>query len=214
MRIVIADDHAIVRQGLRALVEKEEDIEVVGEAGDGEQAVALARELEPDVMIMDLTMPKLNGVEAIRIIHSEKPDIRIIALSMHANRQIIKEVLKAGALGYVVKSHVYDELAKALRAVAEGTHYLGPLVADLVVEGYINPVYGSGAGVTDLTGRERQILQMLAEGRTIKQIAVHLHISPKTADASRRRIMVKLGITSMADLVKYAVREGLTSVDF
>jgi len=213
MRVLIADDHAIVRQGLRALIEKEPDMEVIAETENGEQAVARAKELAPDIVIMDMTMPLLNGIEATKFILRDNPNIRIIALSMHSNSHIVKEALKAGALGYVLKSCLFDELSRALHAVAANTHYLSPQIENLVVEGYLNPSQDE-AGSIELTARERQILQLLVEGKSVKEIGIHLHISPKTADATRRKMMNKLGITNLADLVRYAVREGLTSVEF
>lgn len=215
MRIMIADDHAIVRQGLRSLLESHGGIEVVGEAEDGRTAVRLAEELRPDVIIMDVTMPDLNGVEATRQICERRPEARVIILSVHADKRIIRESLKAGALGYVLKSHVFDELCRAINAAAVGDHYLSPRIADIIVEDYIRGVPADGnSSPRELTGTERQILQSLAEGFTVKQTAKRLHVSPKTIDARRRAIMNKLGVSNTADLVKCAIREGLTSLDF
>lgn len=215
MKILIADDHGIVRQGLKSLIQNSLNMEVVGEAEDGLAAVRLVKQLEPDVVIMDITMPNLNGVEATRIILENHPNVRVVALSMHPEKHIVKEVLEAGASAYVLKSYLFDELSRALEAVEDNQRYLSPRITDVVIEDYVKqPLGGSLEQVEKLTSRDRQIIQMLAEGKTIKQIALALHISPKTADASRRKIMGKLGVTNIADLVKYAVREGITSLEF
>jgi DNA-binding NarL/FixJ family response regulator len=215
MRILIADDHAIVRQGLRSLLEKGGDMEVIGEAEDGAAAVRRAQELCPDVIIMDITMPGLNGVEATRQILQQNPAVKVIVLSMHPDKHIVREALKAGALGYVLKSYLFDELLRALEVAAANGHYLSPRITEVVVEDYVRgcPTHHSSE-TQELTSVERRILQLLAEGRTIKQIAKQLHMSPKTVDAKRRAIMQKLGVSSVADLVKCAIRQGLTSLDF
>lgn len=215
MRILIADDHGIVRQGLRSLIEKDPGMEVIGEAEDGQMVVQLVDELLPDVVIMDVTMPKLNGIEATRLILQKHPDVNVIVLSMHPDKHIVKETLEAGASGYVLKSYLFDELSRALEAVAANERYLSPRVAGIVVEDYVRqPSVQASAVPSKLTSRERQIVQLLAEGKTTKEIARVLHISPKTADANRRRVMNKLNIASVAELTKYAIREGLTSTEF
>lgn len=215
MRIMIADDHAIVRQGLKSLFESRGGIEVIGEAENGQAAVRLAEELSPDVIIMDVTMPDLNGVEATRQIRTRNPNAKVIILSMHPDKHIVRESLKAGALGYVLKSYVFDELCRALDAAAADGHYLSPRITDVIVEDYVRDIPVQAASShEELTGTERQILQSLAEGLTVKQTAKRLHVSPKTVDAKRRNIMHKLGVSSVASLVKYAIRAGLTSLDF
>jgi two-component system response regulator NreC len=215
MRILIVDDHGIVREGLKSLIEQQTEMEVVGEADNGETAVQLTQELSPDVVIMDVSMPSLNGVEATRYILQKKPDVKVIILSMHIDRHIVKKSLEAGASGYVLKSNLFDELLNALEAVKTHGFYLSPRITGIVVENYrTQQVVNTTQEQTELTARERQILQLVAEGKTIKEVARILHISPKTADANRRRIMNKLEIFNTAELIKYAIREGLTSLEF
>lgn len=214
MKILIVGDQGIMRQGLRSLIEKQDDMEVVGEAEDGLTAAQLTTELLPDVIIMDITTPDLNTIKATRLILRQIPNVRIIALSMCSNKHLVIEMLKAGALGYVLKSYLFDELIKALHVVAANGHYLSPQITNVLVEDYTNHSSTAETGTSSrLTGRECQILQLLADGKTIKQIALHLNISPKTADANRRQIMNKLGIFSIAELTKYAIHKGLTSVE-
>jgi len=215
MKILIADDHGIVRQGLKSLIQSRLNLEVVGEAEDGVAAVKMVKDLKPDVVIMDVTMPNLNGVEATRLIRRDHPQVKIVALSMHPEKHIVKEILEAGASAYVLKSYLFDEISRALEAISTDQRYLSPRITDVVVEDYVRRSDAEKLeGRQRLTARDRQIIQMLAEGKSVKQIALALHISPKTADATRRKIMQKLGVTSIADLVKYAVREGITSLEF
>ena len=215
MRIVIADDHAIVREGLTALFNQKEGWDVVGEASDGETAIALIQTLKPDVAIIDISMPQLNGVEVVRHLNTHQPDVKTVVLSMHSENSIVGEALRAGCKAYVLKSSLFEEITTALETVSAGGRYLSPDVTRVVVDDYLQP--GGGArdsGIGALTGRERQIIQLLAEGRTVKEAAHHLHISPKTVDATRRKAMQKLGIQSVAQLTKFAIREGLTSIEF
>ncbi|HLB74983.1 MAG TPA: response regulator transcription factor [Sedimentisphaerales bacterium] len=215
MRIVIADDQGMVRQGLRALIKEQPDMEVVGEAQDGWQVVQLAKELSPDIVIMDISMPNLNGVEAARQILRERPDTKIIALSMYPHKRYVTEMLAVGASGYVLKSNLFDELVKALHAAAAGGHYLSPQITDVLVGEYVNKISTNEEnGLSRLSNRERLVLQLIAEGLSTKQIALRLCISQKTADANRREIMKKLDKHSVAELTKYAIREGLTTADF
>ena len=214
MKILIADDHGIVRQGLKSLVEHQPGIEVIGEAEDGRVAVELAKELYPDVIIMDISMPSLNGMEATRLILQENKAIKVIALSMHADKHIVIEALEAGASAYVLKSYLFDELIKALETVAQNKCYLSPRITNVVIDDYVLKTKKIEPAEPKLTSRERQIVQLIAEGKTIKEIARTLYISPKTADSNRRQIMKKLNISSVAELTKYAVREGLTSLEF
>ena len=215
MRILIADDHGIVRDGLKSLLNKQPDMEVVGEAENGQTAVRMAEEYSPDIVIMDMSMPLLNGVEATRLILKNDPNTRVMILSMHSDRQIVKETLEAGASAYVLKSHIFDEMLRALETLANGGKYLSPQVTDIVIDDYLGKSAGeASSGTPKLTSRERRIVQLVAEGKTVKEIARILHISPKTADTNRRQIMNKLGISSVAELTKYAVREGLTSLEF
>ncbi len=215
VRIVLADDHAIIRQGLSSLIDKQPGMEVIGQAKDGREAIEIVKNLVPNIVIMDISMPNLNGIEATRSIHSEFPDIKIIALSMHSNKRFISNMLTAGATGYILKDTVFDELVRAIHIVASGRRYLSTGVADIVVSDYVNRLLKVSdiSSNTDLTCREREVLQLVAEGKSIKQIALELHVSTKTIEANRRRMMEKLGLRSVAELTKYAIREGITTLE-
>jgi DNA-binding NarL/FixJ family response regulator len=213
-RVLLVDDHAIIRQGLCSLLEKQPDIEVVGAAEDGQKAMELVRELKPDIVIMDISMPNLNGIDAARKITGEPGNVKVIALSIHSSRRFVTEMLKAGASGYILKECLFDELLEAIRIVLSGGVYLSPKITGVVVDDYVKRLSGEyRPEAPDLSPREREVLQLLAEGKSTKQIALPLHISAKTVESNRRNIMDKLGIHSVAELTKYAVREGLTPLE-
>ena len=210
----MVDDHAIIREGLRSLLEKQPDMEVLADTDEGRKAVGLVREKMPDVVIMDVTMAGLNGIEATRLITTEFPEVRVVALSIHSQRRFIADMLSAGAAGYILKECLFDELVQAIQTVAAGGRYLSPRIADVVVEDYVKRLSTtSDSPLSALTGREREVLQLVAEGKSTKQIALELHVSTKTIEANRRQIMEKLKVHSVAELTKYAVREGLTTLE-
>ncbi len=213
IRLILADDHKIMREGLRSLLSQQPDFQVVAEAENGRQAVALAREHKPDVMIMDVTMPELNGIEATRQISAAVPETRIIGLSMHPDRHFVAEMFKAGARGYLLKLCASEELSQAIRNVMSGHCYISPTIADTVLKDYRNILPEDvGSPTAVLSEREKEVLQLLAEGKGTKEIARILHVSTKTVDTHRRQIMVKLNLHSMAELVKYAIRAGITTL--
>ena len=214
IRLLIADDHQIVRQGLRTMLERNADFTVVGEAEDGRSAVRMSGELKPDVVVMDIGMPDLNGVEATRQLTAGQPHVRVVGLSMHADRRFAAEMLKAGAKAYLLKDGAFDELATAIRSVAAGRVYLTARVADVVVQSYADTNHDeSPSAFRRLSPREREVLQLMAEGRATKEIASDLDVSVKTVETHRRQIMEKLNLFSVAELTKYAVREGLSALD-
>ncbi len=213
--VVLADDHKVIREGLRNLIESQPDMEVVSEAGDGREAIELCEQLRPEVVVMDVAMPELNGIEATRHITSECPDTKVLALSMHADRHYAAGMLGAGATGYVLKDCAFDELADAIRKVADGGRYLSPRIEGVVLKDYVERLSGGGGDTvfSVLTDREREVLQLVAEGQTTKEIAADLHVSVKTVESHRQNIMDKLEIRSIAELTKYAIRQGLTSLE-
>jgi DNA-binding NarL/FixJ family response regulator len=211
IRILIADDHAIVAEGLKHLVEAQSDLEVIATVGDGREAVRVAKETEPDVVLMDLSMPELNGADAARAIIDARPECRVIVLSMYAEREYVRRALKAGATGYVVKRSAAKELVEAIRAVHSGQRYLSPRVADVVIDDYAAD--GKADLLEKLSTREREVLQLLAEGRTGAEIAQRLVLSQKTVETYRARLVEKLGIRDVAGLVKFAIQRGLVSLD-
>lgn len=214
IRILLADDHKITRQGLRLLLGEESDMEVVAEADQGRTAVQLANKLMPDVVIMDVSMPDLNGMEATKQIVGKTDNVKVIALSMHSDNLFVTEMLKSGVSGYLLKDCAFEELASAIRSVIAGNTYLSPSISGVVVNGYLHRLSKSKTLGSDvLSDREREVLQMIAEGKSTKQIALNLHISVKTVETHRRQIMNKLNIFSVAELTKYAIRKGLTSLE-
>jgi len=214
IKVLLVDDHAIIREGLRSLLEKQPEMEVIADTDDGRKALRLVQKLSPDIVIMDITMPGLNGIEATRQITAEFPDVKVIALSIHSKRRYVADMLSAGATGYILKECLFDELVAAIKAVATGGRYLSPRITDVVVSDYVKRLSASADSPFEaLKAREREVLQLVAEGKSTKQIALELHVSIKTIEANRRQIMDKLNIHSIAELTKYAVREGLTTIE-
>jgi DNA-binding NarL/FixJ family response regulator len=214
IKVLLVDDHAIIREGLRSLLEKQHEIEVIADTDDGRKAVELVRELLPNIVIMDISMPGLNGIEATRQITAGFPAIKVIALSIHSKRRFVADMLSAGATGYILKECLFDELVQAIEAVAAGGRYLSPRIADVVVSDYVKRLSATAVSPLDaLTSREREVIQLVAEGKSTKQIALELYVSTKTIEANRRQIMNKLNINSIAELTKYAIREGLTTLE-
>lgn len=209
IRILIADDHQLLRQGVRALLESEDDMTVVDEASNGRDVVTKAEALAPDIVLMDIGMPELNGIDATRKICELARAPRIIALSMHADRQFVQGILRAGATGYLLKDSAFLELAEAVRRVHDGQVYLSPAIAGVVVES----LQSESEHDDSLTSREREVLQLVSEGHSTKEVASRLHISVKTVETHRRQLMHKLDIFSVAELTKYAIRNGLTRLD-
>ena len=213
-RVLLADDHKIIRDGLRSLLEKESDMVVAADADNGRKALQLTRKLHPDVVIMDVSMPDLNGIDATRQIIGEQPDVKIVALSMHSEKQFVEGMLKAGVSGYLLKDTAFEELVKAIRVVCAGKKYLSPDITDIVLQDYLHPAASTdGQPDVQLTSREREVLQLIAEGVSTKEIADKLYISTKTVETHRKNIMDKLGLRSVAELTKYAVRSGITSLE-
>ncbi len=214
MRVLLAEDHTIVRQGIAALLRAEGDIEVVGEASNGLEAIELAKKLGPDVVLMDIGMPQLNGLETTREIKKRFPSMKILVLTMHDNEEWIFQILKAGASGYLIKDSAMNDLTSALRAVYQGDSYLSPSISKMVIEEYIRKAeLGEKQGVEGLlSGREREILRLIAEGNSVPQISNLLCISKKTVEAHKTHIMEKLNIHDKVGLIKYAIRSGLTKL--
>jgi len=213
-RVLLVDDHELMRQGLRSILESEQDVEVVGEAVSGRDAVALARALQPDVVVMDVAMKDLNGIEATRQIRAECPSVQVVALSSYSDRRYVAAILEAGACAYVLKADAYDDLRRAIHAARHGKSYLSPDVAAAVIDASLKSPRPAAASALELIGpREREVLQLLAEGLSSPEIARRLHVATSTVDTHRRNIMNKLGLHSVAELTKFAIREGLTPLD-
>ncbi|MBC8379087.1 MAG: response regulator transcription factor [Planctomycetes bacterium] len=212
IKVLLVDDHEIMREGMSALLRKQPEFEVVGQAADGRKALELVSELQPDVVIMDIGMPNLNGIEATGQILSKNPKIKVMALSTHSEGTIVAKMVKSGASGYMLKESAFEELVDGINLMLSGKTFLCSKISKVVFSDYINiitnPKWLEGDG---LSRREREVLQLVAEGNTTKEIATALHLSPKTIDSHREHIMEKLGIRNIAGLTKYAVREGITT---
>jgi two-component system response regulator NreC len=214
INILLVDDHKIICEGLRSLIEKQSNMEVVGEAGDGQTAVKLTRELTPDVVIMDIALPELNGIDATRVITADIPEVKVIALSMHSDKRYVTGILKAGASGYLAKDCAFDELAQAIKTVVADQNYLSPKIADLLIGNYLDHITEINTSESSvLSAREREILQLIAEGKSNKQIASELCVSVKTIETHRQHIMHKLDKHNIVDLIKFAIKEGITSLE-
>lgn len=210
IKIILADDHTMLRHGLSRSFEQEKDIDVVGQTKDGYSTIELVRELSADVVVMDIGMPKLNGVEATRRITKDYPKVKVVGLSMHSSDKYVREMFRAGASGYLLKNCPFEELVEAIKTVVGGKTYISPSISDMVVKEYASKPDKEKSVFSILSQREREVLQLFAEGKTTKQIGLCLHISPKTVEAHRLRIMDKLDIDNIAQLTKYAIQEGLT----
>jgi DNA-binding NarL/FixJ family response regulator len=210
MKILVADDHTLVRAGLTSLIARLPEMEVVGEAADGRQALRMVRDLQPDMVLMDIAMPGLNGLEAAERIHGIHPQTKIIILSMHASEEYVAQALKAGASGYLLKDAATSELEMALKSVAAGQFYLSPAISRQVVDNFLR---GGPTGVELLTPRQREILQLIAEGKSTRDIAETLHLSVKTVETHRAQLMERLDIHDVAGLIRYALKKGLISAD-
>ncbi|RLI33804.1 DNA-binding response regulator [Candidatus Bathyarchaeota archaeon] len=215
IKILLADDHEIVRYGLRCVIEEQPDMEVVGDAVNGRTAINLTHQLKPDVVIMDISMPDMNGIEATRRIRKEIPDTKVIVLSMHHKRQFVIDMLKAGVSGYILKTKVHGDLIRAIKAAVANEVYLSSKITGIVAHDIASNLPTSDkSAYAILTPREREVLQLISEGKSTKESALHLNVSIKTIESTRRQIMQKLDIHNVADLTKYAVNEGITSLDF
>jgi two-component system, NarL family, response regulator NreC len=213
LRILLADDHIVVRTGLRALLERQPNLEVVGETENGRETVELAASLGPDVVVMDVAMPVLNGIEATKTIVTQRPATAVVILSMHADESYVMRALKAGARGYLLKDSAAADLISAIQAVSQNKSFFSPKVSRILAEDYVRVLKQKGAVDTYdlLTSREREILQLLAEGKANKEVATVLNISPYTVETHRRHILEKLNLHNPAELILYAVRKGITS---
>lgn len=213
-RVVLVDDHQVVRAGLRTVLERELPCEVVGEAATGGEAINLVRQLQPDVLVTDMVMPGMSGLEVVRQVHQIAPAVRIVVFSMHADESYVREALRAGASAYVLKESLAGELAVAIRHAVEGKRYVSPILSARILEAYAQPPTQSGFDPYDLLSeREREVLVLSAQGLTSGEIGERLVISPRTVESHRANLMRKLGLRTIADLVRYAVRRGLIPLD-
>jgi two-component system, NarL family, response regulator NreC len=212
--VLLADDHRIMREGLRSLLAGQQGVTVIGEADDGRNAVSLAAQLLPDVLVMDVAMPNLNGIEATRQIVAKTLKTKVLGLSMHADARFVAEMFKAGAWGYLLKDSAFEELTRAIRTVMDNKIYISPAIGGALIETILNQRCEANASPTrGLTAREREVLQLLAEGASTKEMAERLNVSLKTIETHRQNIMKRLGLHSVAELTKYAIREGLTDLE-
>ena len=213
-KVLIVDDHKIMREGLRSLLEKKPDIEVVAEAENAREALKLVQEMVPNIVIIDVVMPSLNGIEATRRILARTPNVKIIALSMYSDKRFVMEMLRAGASGYLLKDCAFEELDEAIRTVMQERTYITPRIVDIIVKDYFSKEEKpSSSALTALTSRQYEVLQLLAEGKTTREIAQQMSLSVKTIESHRQQIINKLNIRSIAGLTKYAIREGLIASD-
>jgi DNA-binding NarL/FixJ family response regulator len=213
IKVLIVDDHRIIREGIRSMLEREPDMKVLGEAEDGRSATRMARELGPDLIVMDVSMPEMNGILATSVILAEFPKIKVLALSMLADTRVVHNMLRAGASGYLIKDCSFTELVRAIRLVIANKTYLSPGIMDVVVKDYVRPpAYSDSPSSSNLTIRESEVLQLVAEGHSTPQIASSLYVSVKTVESHRQNLMGKINTKGIAGLTKYAIREGLTSV--
>ncbi len=214
LKIMLVDNHRVMREGLRILIDSEKDMKVIAEADNGREALSISTKHRPDIILMDVMMPDMNGIEAARRIHSQFETVRVLALSMYDDRHYVAEMLRAGASGYLLKDCAFMELSRAIRTVAEGKFYLSPSISGMVIDEYIKMLENGGGEetISTLTSREREILQLIAEGKSTRDIATSINVSVKTVETHRYHIMQKINVTSIAELTKFAIREGLTSV--
>lgn len=215
VRLLLVDDHLILRQGIRKLLEDHEGLEVVGEASDGREALTLVEELKPDLAILDIAMPRLNGLETSRQIRSHFPDVKVLILSMYDNEEYVKQALIAGVAGYILKDSAVEELVWGIRAIIDGHHFLSPSICSIVVGEYMKQFAGKAGklALDNLTAREREVLQLVAERKTTREIAAILFISPKTVEAHRSNIGRKLKVKNAGELREYAIRKGYLIAD-
>ena len=214
IKIILADDHTVLRTGLKSLLDQQNDIEIIGEAEDGREVVSLTKKLEPDIVILDIGMPSMNGIQATQHIVAEVPNTKVLALSMHSDHHFVVKMLQAGASGYLLKDCAFEELITAVRTITDGKYYLSKDVTGVVINDYINKIQSTDTiNQSVLTSREREILQLITEGKSTVDTANLLNVSTKTVETHRKNIMDKLNIHTIAELTKYAIRTGLTSLE-
>jgi DNA-binding NarL/FixJ family response regulator len=212
IRILITDDHQLFREGIANLLSASSGVEIVAQAENGLEAIDKAKELKPDIVIMDIGMPKMNGVEATRVLLNELPDIKVLTLSMHSDKQYIKEALEAGAHGYLFKNCTYDQLVEAVNTICNGRKYLGDKITDVLIHDYLGKEKDVFKNGKDLSVRESEILGLLAEGKSTREISEMLFISVKTVGTHKQNILEKLNLKTNADLIKYAIKKGMVSL--